>query len=418
MSRPPNLAGSLWADWANVTVELGVIDSWTASGGQWDGAKWDQGVWGEAYLTPHHWVDVTRDVMSLDLDTGRNGVDDPGDVGTCSLVLYDPIGAYAIAGNALSALGDLLRVTASGGGKSRAVFTGVIDTATAHGDLVAPATSVHALDLVGALVATDDSDPVPAQTVTARLNYLLDRAGVPAELRDLGRNDPTALLALTKAGSRLDAARGAAASSVGGSLWATGDGLIRYRYGDFMYTPQTPLAFTIGTTAGAVCPSALDLSEAAADILNVYSWTTSNQAGPLNASASDAASIKRFGRRSSIRTDLLNSDSGQLAALVQAELARTAWAPERVDNCTITVHDDPSAALVVVQVLDLVAFAYSGAAPWSSRQLVGGYAHHITPDEWTVDIRAYPAIEATQWDVAKWDQGTWSLGATPVLASV
>lgn len=116
MSRPPNLAGSLWADWANVTVELGVIDSWTASGGQWDGAKWDQGVWGEAYLTPHHWVDVTRDVMSLDLDTGRNGVDDPGDVGTCSLVLYDPIGAYAIAGSAVSALGDLLRVTASGGG--------------------------------------------------------------------------------------------------------------------------------------------------------------------------------------------------------------------------------------------------------------------------------------------------------------
>lgn len=297
------------------------------------------------------------------------------------------------------------------------MFTGVIDTATAHGDLVAPATSVHALDLVGALVATDDSDPVPAQTVTARLNYLLDRAGVPAELRDLGRNDPTALLALTKAGSRLDAARGAAASSVGGSLWATGDGLIRYRYGDFMYTPQTPLAFTIGTTAGAVCPSALDLSEAAADILNVYSWTTSNQAGPLNASASDAASIKRFGRRSSIRTDLLNSDSGQLAALVQAELARTAGA-----RASRQLHDYRS------RRPERGPRGRAGARPRGVRLLGrGALVESATrgrvrapynPDEWTVDIRAYPAIEATQWDVAKWDQGTWSLGATPVLASV
>ena len=66
---------------------------------------------------------------------------------------------------------------------------------------------------------------------------------------------------------------------------------------------------------------------------------------------------------------------------------------------------------MVTQVGDLVAFAYSGSAPWASSQLVGGYAHHITPDDWTVDLRAYPAVIATLWDDSAWDVDTWSLGA-------
>ena len=49
------------------------MDSWTPSGGEWDGGVWDVALWGQSYLTPNTWVDVTADVMSIDLDTGRNG---------------------------------------------------------------------------------------------------------------------------------------------------------------------------------------------------------------------------------------------------------------------------------------------------------------------------------------------------------
>ena len=412
MTRPAALEGAIWADWALVTVALGLVDSWTPSGGEWDGGAFDRSTWGESYLTPNRWVDVTADIESLDLDTGRNGVDDPGDTATCSAVLYDPEGAYTIAGPSSNAVGNLLRVVTEhrAGGVSRSVFHGVVQSAKATGDLGAPSTSVKAIDLLGALVSTDDTEPLPAQSVTERIALLLDRASVPGELRDLAA-DPTALLAVDKAGNRLDAARGAAGCSVGGTILAMGDGTIRYRYGAFMYEPQAPVALEVGTVEGAICPSRLDLSEAGADVVNVYDWTTSDRDAPLNAAAIDPVSVRRYGRHASVKSDLLHADVDQLRALVSAEIARTAWSPERVDGCSIPIHDDASAAAVVTQVGDLVAFTYSGSAPWANRQLVGGYSHHISPDEWTVEIRAYPAIEATPWDVAAWDIDTWSLGA-------
>ena len=412
MTRPANLAGSWWADFAAVRVELGVVDSWTPSGGEWDGGEWDLALWGQSYLTPNRWLDVTADVVSLDLDTGRNGVDDPGDVATASVVLHDPIGDYSIAGVDHSAIGNLLRVSvdATAAGRSAITFHGKVTDAGAVGDLAAASSSLKAIDLLGALLSTDDADELPAQSVVERIAELCDRASVPAELRDLS-DDSTALLAVAKVGNRLDAARGAAASSVGGTLWATGDGVIRYRYGAFLVEPGTPAAYSIGTVPGSICPSALNLAERGADVKNVYSWTTQDRDDPLSAAAEDFPSTRRFGRASSVRTDLLNADHAELRALVQAELARTAWSPDRVDSCAVPIHDDESAALVCVAIGDLVDFAYTGSSPWSARQLVGSYAHHITPDEWTVELRAYPAIVSTQWDDAQWDVDTWTLGA-------
>ena len=411
VTRPANLAGSTWADWAAVRVELGVVDSWTPSGGEWDGGLWDKALWGQSYLTPNVWLDVTADVMSLDLDTGRNGVDDPGDVGSASVVLYDPEGDYSIAGVDRSAIGNLLRVSvdATNEPSSRITFHGKVTEASAVGDLSAASTTIRAIDLLGALLSTDDADGLDAQTVEERLNDLCGRASVPAELRDISP-DTTTLLPVVMAGNRLDAARGAAASSVGGTLWATGDGVIRYRFGAFLVAPATAPRYLIGTAPGYTCPSALDLAEQGADVRNVYDWTNQDRETPLNAAATDADSVRRFGRSASVRTDLLNSDPAELRALVQAEIARTAWSPDRVDSCSIPIHDDATARLATVAIGDLIDFAYTGSAPWTARQLVGSYAHHISPDEWTVDIRAYPAIVVTQWDTAEWDIDTWSLG--------
>ena len=209
MSRPAALAASWWADYATVRVELGVVDSWAPTGDQWDGASWDVSRWGESYLTPSQWINVTADVLSLDVNTGRNGVDDPGDVGTVSLVLFNPVGAYAIAGHERSALGNLVHVVTEhvASSRARSIFYGRVTEATAAGDLAAPSTAVKAVDLVGATLSTDDTVGLPAQSVTDRLADLLDRAGVPAELRNLA-DDTTGLLAVDKAGNRLERGEG------------------------------------------------------------------------------------------------------------------------------------------------------------------------------------------------------------------
>ena len=413
MTRPASLAGSMWADLALVRVELGIVDSWSPSGDEWDGATFDVSLWGESYLTPHHWEDVTADVESLDVDTGRNGVDDPGEVGTATAVLFDPVGEYTIAGSGRYAVGNLLRVTVEhrAGPSSMVAFHGKVIEATAVGDLAAPSTSVKAIDLLGALFSTDDADTLPAQSVTERLDEVAGRASVPGELRDFAE-DPTTLIAVDKAGNRLDAARGAAASSVGGTLWAGGDGKVHYRYGVFLVPPTTAAKYRIGTEPGAICPAVLNLTERGPDIVNVYDWSTVvDNVVLFDAAASDPVSVGRFGRASSVRTDLLNADHDELRALVAAEIARTAWLPERVDQCTVPIVDETSAAIVTVQIGDLIDFGYTGSSPWSSRQLVGSYAHHIAPDSWTVDLKAYPAIVAPEWDSAAWDVDTWSLGA-------
>lgn len=209
MTVPASLAGCWWAEFAEVTVELGLIDSWTPGGSEWDGALWDVALWGESYLTPSGWVDVTADVESLDLDTGRNGVDDPGDVASARVLLDDRAGGYGIAGPTRSAIGNLLRVTvtASALDRSAIVFHGVVTDAGGQGDLLAPSTSLGAIDLLGALLGTDDTAPLPAQTVAQRLAMLCDLAGIPAELRDIAP-DATTLIALDTAGSRLDAGEG------------------------------------------------------------------------------------------------------------------------------------------------------------------------------------------------------------------
>ena len=65
------------------------------------------------------------------------------------------------------------------------VFAGVVTDAGGQGRWFAPSTSLAAVDLLGALLGTDDTQPLPAQTVAQRLAMLCDRAGIPAELRDI-----------------------------------------------------------------------------------------------------------------------------------------------------------------------------------------------------------------------------------------
>jgi hypothetical protein len=402
-----DLASSVWAPWAEVAVDLGIVRSWEATGTQWGGGAWGVDEWGLGYLTPAAWHTITADIESLDIDTGRNGIDDPGDVGTCSLVLFDPTGDYAIGG-ARSALGDLVRVRVRhmASNRARIVFYGKVTEANAVGSFSEPTTSLKAIDMLGSVLGSDDGTPLPAQSTAERLDELLDRASFPKDLRDLD-DDITELAPVDKVGSRLDAARGAVASAVGGSLWAAGDGTIRYRHGTFSLDPsQTDATYHIGTAPGFVCPSVLDLIENVNAVLNVYDWA--NQAGDVRATAIHTESVRRYGRNASVRTDLLNVRQVEADALVAGELHRTANPVEAIDSCEVPVHDDESAELVLVAIGELVEVAYTGAAPWGGLYLVGAYSHHISPDEWTVHLKAYEATVGATWGTGAWGVSEWA----------
>ena len=329
---PANLAGAWWAEFALVTVSLGLVDSWVPSGVEWDGAEWDSAVWGESYLTPSAWLDVTADVQSLDLDTGRNGVDDPGDVATATCVLFDPLGTYAIAGSDRSALGNLFRVEVEWRRRDRSLCLcrqgrrreGARRPRGA-GDLRArgrPARGpAHDRRRRRAPRAKRDR----ATRVPARPRRRAGRTPRPRRRLDLATRGRTSGL---EDRTRLEGPR-RVRSAARSWRWATGRFAIDS--GRLCTSPSAPVALEVGTVPGAICPSALDLSEAGADIVNVYDWTTADRDAPLRATASDPESIRRHGRCASVRTDLLNTDQSELESLVDEELARSAWSPERAD---------------------------------------------------------------------------------------
>jgi hypothetical protein len=421
VTRPANLAASWWAELAELVVELGPVGSWTPSGPVWGVGEWGVAFWGSGYLSPAAWHEITASLITFDCDTGRNGVSDPGEIGTASLTLYDPEGELGIAGNEKERIGSLLRarVRHVASGAWRGVFYGKVTDAQADESLSLPTISMRAVDMLGSVLATDDAEPLPAQSVIERLDELLDRAQFPDTMRALDP-DPTRLLAIDKAGNRLDAARGAVSSAVGGTLFAVGDGTIRYEHGATNIAPDAVPDYRIGTVAGAVCPSSLSLGEASSRVINYYDWT--NQAknalgadslpaprpAPLNSVLSEPGSMHRYGRLASVRTDLLNANGIELDELVRSELSRTAWDAEAVESCEITVADAASAELVLAAIGELAEFDYTGADPWHSVQVLGNVAHHVSADEWRVALGAYPPTVGALWGVGRWGVSAWA----------
>jgi hypothetical protein len=408
VTRPAVLAASWWAEWAEIAVELGPVGSWTPSGPVWGVGEWGVAAWGSGYLSAP-WHDVTAAVITFDTDTARNGVSDPGEIGTASVTLYDPAGELGLAGTEQERIGNLIRASVKHvrSDEWRGLFYGKVIDAKADESLSAPTIALRAVDMLGSVLATDDGEALPAQSVSERLDMLLDRAAFPETMRALDP-DPTRLLAVDRPGNRMDAARGAAASAVGGTLFAVGDGSIRYERGATNIAPDAVPDYQIGTIAGAVCPSALTLGEAIARVVNVYDWTTQDRDAPIRSVLDEPGSMHRYGRRADVRTDLLNTNAPELDALVRSELSRTAWAAEAVESCEITVADDASAELVLAQIGDLAEFTYTGADPWHALQVLGRIAHHVSADAWTIELGAYPPVVGALWGTGRWGVSAWA----------
>jgi hypothetical protein len=409
MTRPADLAACWWAELAELVVELGPVGSWTPEGPEWGVAAWGSGQWGSGYLSPASWHDVTAQIVTFDTDTGRNGVSDPGEIGTASLTLYDPEGEFGIAGAERERIGDLLRARVKHVASAtwRGIFYGKVTEATADESLAMPTITIKGIDMLGAVLSTDDVEPLGSQSVRERLDELLDRAQFPATMRALDV-DATRLLAIDKAGNRIDAARGAVASSVGGTMFAVGDGTIRYEHGATNIAPDAVAAYQIGTVAGAVCPSALTLGEKSARVVNLYDWSTADRDAPLRSTLGEPGSMHHYGRLSSVRTDLLNTNQPELDELVRSQLSLTAWDAESVESCEITVADEASAALVLSQIGELAEFTYTGADPWHALQIIGKYGHHVSADAWTIQLGAYPPIVGALWGSGRWGVSAWA----------
>lgn len=403
-----------WAQWVDLVVELGSAPSWLPGGPAWGLGEWGVDEWG-GLLDPE-WREVTFAVEDIETDTGRQGALDPGDVGRCSLTLYDPGAEFGLGGD--SAIGNLVRIRATVGENDDPIFFGRIVEAIAPGDLDVPEVLLRADDILGSALGHEDYSPLPATSASGRIGQLLDRANFPDDRRDI-EPDGTELIEVDRPGTyRLDAARDAA-KAAGGTLWAGGEGIIRYR-GRYFTLPADPTPqMRIGTTAeDDADPSALALFESREQVANDIYHATEGAA--LVSRQVDPLSRSRYGNRSEVITDYLNAAQYDLDDVARRRLDAAAWPVARVDPCQVPVIDEDSAAVINLTVGSLVLLTYSGADAWQRLQLVGGIGHSITAEEWVVTLRTYDALillapGPARWSLTRWGEATWQGEAPPSL---
>ena len=407
MTAPAVPAPPAWHRFATFACELGTNAAWAGSGSTWGQSRWGHRPMGRL-LRARLVADVTRLVMSFDYDTGRQGFLDPGDVGTATATLYDPDGELGLAEG--RSLGALVRAWARTAAGERLVFWGKVIESGYVGDLAAPALTVRAVDPLGVALAGPVLYVIPFETVAARLHRLLDDTLWPRYLRDI-EDDPTPLVGVNQPGARLDEAR-RAVESAGGTMWADGS-VIRYRGRDVALAPNVPPALVISTDqpGPGASPSSVGTAESFVDVLNgIY---LEADGGRFRMALVDATSAAHYGPRAYRRTDLLNATEGSLNTIAE-RLALHAWPRERLDPLSVVVHEERSAAAVLVTLGDVVDVTYTGSAPARYRQVTGGVAHHVTPDEWAVTLRLFDAlpgpgafdpIAAVPWLAAYWADG-------------
>jgi hypothetical protein len=399
---------AFFAPWAWLRVELGTGVGWTATGDTWGAGTWGESTWGSGFEPL--WHDVTPAVLSFDTDTGRSGIFDPGDVAQASLVLFDPDGAFGIAGTRV-ATGSLVRAFAQAGGEERPIFYGKVTAAKATGDLVAPTVSVSAIDALGAALGIELPIPLPASTVAERLHFLLDRVGWPERFRDI-EEDPTALLEVDDAKHLLDSAR-LAVESAGGTLWASGAGVITYRDRNFgVVSPVVEME--IGTQGGDVAaPTQCELDEDMSRLANIVELVTAaDDPDKLHATVADPRSINRFGAVTLSKSDLVTAEQADLNAVAARMLAAGADPLERVDPLALEVAGELAAQAVLLGIGSLVHVTYTGADPWERYLMLGGIAHKIAPDGWSIGLRCYDALSigagSSKWGLGWWGVSVWA----------
>ena len=447
---------------ARPIVELGVGNTNTPAGqAVWDTARWDTEPHRWAGTEPT-WLDITCDVHDVEIDQGRDRSIVRWQVGTASITLDNRDGRYDInvtpAPPATLSIrpGRQIRVgVALDGGEPQWRFRGWIDAANPTYDPVlqdvVELSCIDAKGMAGKVDLGKVADPGvgASETVTARMNRVLDAAGGQQHYRDIPASGTT-LLATTLGAKTVDLLD-VSADSVGGVVFGDEQGRVAFRGRDWQtYEPGDPPDGTIGnvpSTGIDIVYGASDVVYGASDVV----WTSDDNDAvcpsgwEMSFEADDMATRVLLGRPSETphqfddaenqilygvetfsRTDLIPANPADLD-LLGTRILRVLSASFMPNVAAVTID-----AATSIEARDLCAtvdptlpsryrgYLREGSRVVFDRQFFAvGVSHRIDPEGWTCRIAlddAGPfATVGNRWDDAAWDTGLWAEAVTTLI---
>lgn len=389
-----------WDDVAfRIEIATGIAATETLPGGEWDVDDWDDAaaaLWGG---TGWLWTDITDDYVRLSTKRGRTKWGAHYTAGTATVVLRNLDGIYSPTQPPEADLnlvaGNLMRIVAEYDGTDYVRFTGTVRNVKDR-DLPGqvPLTTVQLVDAFAYLAGVNrialGSAVGAGQLPGARLEDLLDDISWPDELREIGDGVET-LQATTKAGNLL-AEMYLVADSEGGELYVDRDGVIVFADRDTVdaQAAQTPTL----TVAGYADPGGAGEWICWADYQPEYALdlvrndASIARAGGTVQTATDATSIASYGKKTVVRTDLLNQSDTWPAALAARIVAARKDVAEQIVGVTLTEGEDAET---------VAALGLEIGDPIRTRRLVGSGASQYEVDENAliqgIDLVASPAGE-------------------------
>ncbi|KAA3641177.1 MAG: hypothetical protein DWP92_01640 [Armatimonadetes bacterium] len=367
-----------------IEIATGALATEIVPGGEWDIDDWDDAtdaLWGGSERV---WTDITDDYVSLKTKRGRAKWGTHYTAGSATLKLWNGHGLYSptqpIEADINLTIGTYVRISAIHNYIEYPVFTGTVrsvDDPDTPGKV--PVTTVQLVDAFSFLAGVNRiavSAVGASEKAGARLGRLLDDIAWPDDQRSLGTGVET-LQATTKAGNLLTEMY-LVADSEGGELYVDRDGNIVFldRAAADALAAADPLFTVAGypdpaNNAPWLCWATMD-TEYSLD--RVRNHVSIGRVGGTVQVDEDTDSINAYGKRTVVRTDLLNESDTWPAALATRIVANRKDVHEQIDKVTLTAgNKDETAAVLAAELGD----------PIRSRRIIG-----VDPDDYEVDANA------------------------------
>lgn len=401
----------------------------------WDVAAWDADTW-EGGTT---WTDVSQWVTGVKTNRSFSQELTAYTAGRLSLTLDNTDGRFSPDNlsspyrvGSSTAIGILrpVRVTATYGGMSWALFTGRLEEWTeAYAGLEGARVDVSAIDGFADLGAfdgfeqpatgTSDGYGARIERILANAGYLGDRAvdvGVHTfQATTLAQN------ALTELKLTADSEGGAVWLAANGTFYADGqNALIEKARSNTVQVTFSNLdtdARGIGYELTGFSP-AYDGSQ----VKNIAAYA---RVGGTQQSYIADASRALYGDRQASRTDLVCETDEQVQLLARRYVGLYSDPERRIEGVSFSPMLQPTAAKVAeawsalatdrIQLRALVLLNHMTHAGFTITKhlFVRGISHSITPKGWDVDVTftsatIWHALVDSRWDVGAWDTAAWS----------
>jgi hypothetical protein len=345
-------------------------------------------------------------VMAFTVDRGSTqgaGMLVEYSAGTLSLTLRDDNGDLDPASIPESIPGAAIRLGYVWAGTLSWVFTGTVDSWLPEhrypDQAVVVVTASDGLATVGGYTRGESAPVGAAEDAGARVNRVLDSIGWPTGQRSIDTGI-TALTATTLDGNALDELRQVARAEVG-DLWATPDGLIRFRnrHGLYLNQPRsTTVQATYGTGGGTEIPfvGELGLSYDRSELVNLVRASRDDPLAVVY-EVGDSVSRYRYRDRTQEQLDLPFATDAEVATWADYVLARDAYPKLVYTSLTVDTRVDPD--VLYPEVLgrefgDRIAAVRRppGVAAETRELYIRGIHHSFSaPDVWQTSWELEPA---------------------------